>query len=161
MENASKALIMAGGVLIGILILSLATYLFVDLGSTSAEIHAKNAEQQITEFNSKFTAYEGYYELDETNGKKNWKITIYDIITLAGYAKENNKYYEDVNDELITVRILKNGSSQNIQENTSSQNEALIKGYINSDGTLMKFECNKIEYNSRGKVKLIVFKEIP
>ena len=55
MENASKALIMAGGVLIGVLILSLAAYLFVDLGSTSAEITAQNAEKQITEFNSKFT----------------------------------------------------------------------------------------------------------
>lgn len=32
MENASKALIMAGGVLIGILILSLAVYLFIDFG---------------------------------------------------------------------------------------------------------------------------------
>ena len=39
MENASKALIMAAGVLIGILILSLAVYLFVSFGNTSRELH--------------------------------------------------------------------------------------------------------------------------
>ena len=55
MENASKALIMAGGVLIGILIISLAVYLFADFGSTSAQINAQNSQKQITEFNSKFT----------------------------------------------------------------------------------------------------------
>ena len=41
MENASNALIIAGGVLIGVLIISLAVYLFVDFGSTSAEINKK------------------------------------------------------------------------------------------------------------------------
>ena len=40
MENASKALIMAGGVLIGVLIISLAVYLFVSFGQTSAEINS-------------------------------------------------------------------------------------------------------------------------
>ena len=41
MENASKALLMAAEVLIGLLILSLAVYLFADFGSTSAEINKK------------------------------------------------------------------------------------------------------------------------
>ena len=41
MENASKALLMAGGVLIGILILSLAVYLFITFGAESKEIHAQ------------------------------------------------------------------------------------------------------------------------
>ncbi len=87
MENASNALIMAGGVLIGILILSLAVYLFVDFGSKSAEIYEQNAQAQLVQFNSKFTTYEGKEGL-----------TIYDVITVAGYAYENNKYYsEDTN----------------------------------------------------------------
>ena len=58
MENASNALIIAGGVLIGVLILSLAVYLFADFGSTSAEINKKTQEQQLVQFNSKFTTYE-------------------------------------------------------------------------------------------------------
>ena len=151
MENASKALIMAGGVLIGILILSLATYLIVDFGSTSARIHKQNEEKQVTEFNSKFTSYQGYKDKDG-----NWQITIYDIITLAGYAKENNEYYESVTDEQIKVQV----EGVNIQSNNTVQNQSLISKYVNADGTLKKFECDKIEYNNRGKVKLIAFKVV-
>ena len=55
MENASKALMMAGGVLIGVLIISLAVYLFADFGSRSASINAQNTEKQLAAFNSKFT----------------------------------------------------------------------------------------------------------
>ena len=58
MENASNALIIAGGVLIGVLILSLAVYLFADFGSTSAEINKKTQEQQLVQFNSKFMDYQ-------------------------------------------------------------------------------------------------------
>ena len=83
MENASKALIMAGGILVGVLVLSLMVYLFADFGSTSAQINAQNKQNQLSQFNSKFTAYE------DKEG-----LTIYDVITVAGYAKENNKYYE-------------------------------------------------------------------
>ena len=39
MENASNALLIAGGVLIGVLILSLAVYLFADFGAKSADIN--------------------------------------------------------------------------------------------------------------------------
>lgn len=83
MENASKALLMAAGVLIGILILSLAVYLFVSFGSTSAELHKQNEAQQIAQFNSQFTSYEGKEGL-----------TIYDVITVANLATESNIYYE-------------------------------------------------------------------
>ena len=149
MENASKALIMAGGVLIGILILSLAAYLFVDFGSTSAEIHRQNEEKQITEFNSKFTAYLEYKDRNE-----NWQITIYDIITLVGYAKENNKYYDGVNDEQIDVKI-GNTSILNMIDTYLINNY----GYADADvnGTLKKYSCSSIEYNIRGKVRSITF----
>lgn len=150
MENASKALIMAGGVLIGILIISLAVYIFTDFGSTSAKINAQNAQKQITEFNSKFTSYEGYKDKDG-----NWKITIYDIITLAGYAKENNQYYEDTSEEQIKVKI----DNIEIQDNMNDRNQELINKYT-SDGILKKFKCSKVEYNARGKVNSITFKVI-
>ena len=150
MENASKALIMAGGVLIGILIISLAVYLFVDFGSTSAQINDQNAQKQITEFNSKFTAYEGYKDEDG-----NWIITIYDIISLAGYAKENNEYYKDVEDEKIIVTVNK----KQIQTNNDEDNKQLIKNHT-KNGMLNKFKCDKIDYNNRGKVKSIAFVKV-
>lgn len=83
MENASKALIMAAGILIGVAILSLAVYLFVSFGSASAEIHEQSDANKINEFNTQFTSYVG---------KEN--ITIYDVITVANLATENNIKYE-------------------------------------------------------------------
>ena len=59
MENASKALLMAGGVLLGILILSLGVYLFTSFGGTSSRIHDNIEENQIAQFNSQFTKYVG------------------------------------------------------------------------------------------------------
>ena len=99
MENASKALMMAGGVLIGVLIISLAVYLFADFGSRSASINAQNTEKQLAAFNSKFTSYQDFKDKDG-----NWQITIYNIITLKGYATENNNNYEDT-EEKIDVKI--------------------------------------------------------
>lgn len=83
MENASKALIMAAGILIGVAILSLAVYLFVSFGSASAEIHEQNDANRINEFNTQFTSYVGKED-----------ITIYDVITVANLATENNIKYE-------------------------------------------------------------------
>lgn len=82
MENASRALIMAAGVLVGLMILSIAVYLFATFGAASAEVHSEVDANRINEFNTQFTAYEG-----KTN-------TIYDVITAANNASENNIYYE-------------------------------------------------------------------
>lgn len=96
MENASKALLMAAGVLIGVLILTLAVYLFATFGATSAELHKQQATDRLNEFNSQFTSYEEKNE----NG-----LTIYDFITVASLATENNKYY-DLPDKIIASASL-------------------------------------------------------
>ena len=83
MENASKALLMAGGVLLGILILSLAVYLFSNFGGASSRIHDNIEDNQTAQFNSQFTKYVG-----------NENVTIHDVVTMANLATENNKYYE-------------------------------------------------------------------
>ena len=58
MENASKALIMAGAILIAILIISLSVYIFNNM-STSAKDSANMDKQEISNFNSKITPYLG------------------------------------------------------------------------------------------------------
>ena len=151
MENAAKALTMAGGILIGVLIISLAVYLFVDFGSTSAEVNAQNAQKQLTEFNSKFVSYENY---KDSNG--DWNITIYDIITLAGYANENNKYYEVTSDDgeyYIDVYI----GNSSILGQTETE---LISDNVNPDGSLTKFKYKEIDYHENGRVKSITFQEV-
>lgn len=139
MENASKALIMAAGVLIGIMILSLAVYLFATFGSTSAELHKQKETDQLNQFNSQFTSYEGKED-----------ITIYDVITVANLATENNKYYEF--DTRPTMPIKDEASDNYIWVGLSSRtyyngwNKQLAYGKEVSSNTINQ-EYNKVINN--------------
>ena len=121
MENASKALLMAAGVLIGILILSLAVYLFATFGATSSELHRQNDANRINEFNTQFTSYEGKQG-----------ITIYDVITVANLATENNVYYE-----LPKVQAIINKDPSNyyvqVYLKNDKYNGTIEKGYTEND----------------------------
>lgn len=114
MENASKALLMAAGVLIGVLILTLAVYLFATFGATSAELHKQQATNRLNEFNSQFTSYE---EKNEDG------LTIYDFITVANLATENNNYYD---------LDYKSGPSNTLP---ASQSDYYVSVFIEGDNT--------------------------
>ena len=58
MENASKALIIAAEVLIGVMVLTLGVYLYVSFSQTANEVVEKTAEQQLIQFNTQYTVYE-------------------------------------------------------------------------------------------------------
>ena len=81
MENASKALIMAGAVLLGVLILTVTVALFRSLGSSSAVIMEEIENARIAEFNNQFLKY---YGLEEG-------ITAHDIVTIINLANDYNK----------------------------------------------------------------------
>ena len=107
MENASKALIMAGEILIAVLVLSLAGVLIVRFGKFSSERNDKLVQNKTDEFNNKF------YSL---SGRIN--ITADEIASLINYVKENNDYYEIDNYDIenqntqyyADVEILDNGN---------------------------------------------------
>lgn len=130
MENASKALLMAAGVLIGMLILSLAVFLFASFSSSMSQVYEKNEENQLNQFNTQFTSYQG---------KKD--CTIHDIITVANLATENNIFYElpkisggaTGKDNYISVSY---GGKGNIEfgYKTSKQNiNSTYNGFIEED----------------------------
>lgn len=91
MENASKALLMAATVLVGVLLISLGVYLFTIFGDFGSEMSEQLNEKDVSEFNAKFTKYESYIGDD---GK--WKNTCraHDVVSIANIAKENNSKYE-------------------------------------------------------------------
>lgn len=151
MENASKALLMASGVLIGILILSLAVYLFTSFGADSRRIQQQIDTNQLIQYNAQYTIY---------SGRKD--ITIYEIISTANLATENNNYYKDYTDTENThkVEVYLSGKGY-INEFTQEQKQALLQQYniIASNGNLKyAFTCQKIEYHDNGKVSKIIFK---
>lgn len=77
MENASKALLIAAGVLVGVLLLSLMVTLFVSASSLSMSYdETKNAEA-IQQFNANFTKYLGK------------ELTIHEVVTICNFAQKN------------------------------------------------------------------------
>lgn len=79
MENASKALIIAGGVLIVILVLTLFAYINTKMGSGTSNLYSKLEDRNITEFNQKFLNY------DENN-----HLRIQEVVSLINMAKNAN-----------------------------------------------------------------------
>lgn len=83
MENASKALIMSAGLLIGVIVVSFFTYIIATFGSRTSEVYKEKERQQLSEINTQFTIY----------NKRN-DLTIHDVITIANCARENNTKYD-------------------------------------------------------------------
>lgn len=83
MENATKALYMAAGVLMGVMVLSLAVLLYSNLQNYVENSQEQARFTETTSFNTQFTNY-----ISDTH-----ELTIQDIVTVAGLAYENNVSY--------------------------------------------------------------------
>lgn len=81
MENASKALIIAGGILISIIVISIFYFSFGRLGTLVGESESDNLQKEIMMFNKGFEAY---------NKKLMYGA---DIISVLNKAIDNNKSY--------------------------------------------------------------------
>ena len=142
MENASKALLMAAEVLIAMMIVSLGVYVFYTYSQTSREIHDKKAEQQLVEFNAKYTKY-----VDQTT------LTIYDVRTIANYAKKDNENLVDSE----KIKVMFEGS--NVVNKTETEWDAQIQSQVvaisNGNTELRKYKCIEPEYTENGRVKKI------
>lgn len=152
MENASKALMIAAGVLIGVLILSLGVYLITTFGQYSAKIQAQNEQNRLNEFNSQFTIYEGREDL-----------TIYDVITVANYAKENNEKYNITEGDESTFYINVKCDNQDFENLTIKQQNEKLSTYqesiIDSESkTRPTYTCKSVKISKiTGRVYQIVF----
>ena len=93
MENASKALLIAAAVLIGVMLLSTMVYLFMNFGNFSSTTYSKIEQAQIDQFNIKFLQYTGStLQIDDWGNEKTVDVlcTTHDIISLANLARQNN-----------------------------------------------------------------------
>lgn len=84
MENASKALIMAAGILIGVLLLALMTTLFISAKETFSSYEQTKKSEAIQQFNVNFTKYLGK------------DLTIHQVVTICNFAKKENNKILDV-----------------------------------------------------------------
>ena len=130
MENASKALIIAGAILLSILLISLGIMIFTqaqDVVSGSGM-----TEAQISAFNSKFTKYEGNYKGTMV------KSLIQEVIATNSSSASNDDIKVKVNGvETPLTSNIKNNSTYNVvMEYAGTDNRVSnIKIYVGKDNT--------------------------
>ncbi|MCI8411789.1 MAG: hypothetical protein HFJ40_05090 [Clostridia bacterium] len=101
MENASKALIIAGAILLSILLISLGIMIFNQAQDTVGSINM--SEQEIQAFNNKFIPYEG-------SNKRGTEVN-----ALIQLVRANNQAASDdgAEEKIITIKSTKQGVNTN------------------------------------------------
>ena len=183
MENASKALMIAAGALMGMLILSLAVYLYYSLGTYITANQENMNQNELNQFNTQFIKYINYEETTagpiDVN-KIKFELTIHDVVTVANIAYENNKKYNmmsltETYDE-STLYVTVNAEITELTDTTLSMSErkgAHLERNINANSAEIlannnniqtKFVCkiNDIKYSGfTGRVCSITFTKVP
>lgn len=110
MENASKALLIAGTVLIAILMVSIAVYLFSLYSNQSKEYHATISEIELQKFNSNFDVYVGRSD-----------ITAQEIVTVVNLSKEYSNQIQIYLENSIIEFTASNTQEDFIKNNEDKQ----------------------------------------
>lgn len=134
MENASKALIIAGAILLSILIIAIGMYVYTNAQSTVNESLTAMSEQEVKAFNSKFIGYEG-----NATGSQ-LKALIGDLIaTSSNYAEEPAK--------IVSIRFdkLKEAGTADV-EIPKPEKANTTQGYVTDLGKARNLVENKHTY---------------
>lgn len=143
MENASKALIIAGTLLLTLMVLSVLVYVFITYSQYSYEYDQKKETEALVQNNTKFTKYMGQ------------TLTAQDVLTIANLTNEYNKKYDYRH---IDLYLKENSTYKNIfniinYENTSNND---WKSFLtNNSGNTYIIEDSGIVYNNDGTIREI------
>ena len=130
MENASKALLIAGGILIALIIITMFIMMFNRLSNIQVEQEEQAKIEQLAAFNAEYEAF---------NKKVMYGV---DVISLINKVAENNRKYLGSVDYQISITL-------NGVEMTSSSS------LVGTDQEKYLFKCSKITYNDLGRVSKI------
>lgn len=131
MENETKALLIAAGVMIGVILISLFTYFYSNAISMQSTYETTLETNRINKINTAFTKY---------NGRKD--LTAQDIVTIYNLAQE----YKQTDG--INIRIKKDNSEIQIAESSS------IEDFINQNSTGTRDDNSKYIKHYQATVKL-------
>lgn len=138
MENATQAILIAGGVLLGILTITLLVYMLSTISTMGNAQQQTEEVQRLAEWNSEWEAYN--------------KKLLYgtEVLTVINKANQNNKEYDDYNG-LYSVTV--KGKNLNNSEFNFDDFVEFVKAHKTS-----VFTCEGIQYNEKGRVSEMVFK---
>ena len=139
MENATRALTMAGGILIALMILGALMLMFNNLSNYQNQNDASLKSSQVAEFNNQF---EPYNKSD---------LTLMELKTAWNKIQSNNKknpeYEIDTNIDKVYTNIDKDFSNRLF--------------FSENDKQMKMFRCKKIEYNNEeGRISKIEFEDV-
>ena len=130
MENASKALLIAGGVLLMILLLSFAMFMVRRIGSQSNDLYVELSQSKIDEFNQSFFNYEisnDNVKLDK-HGKPINALRIQDVVSILNLASTYN------NSQKYPVEVNVNFLGTSNKQKDYNQNE-LLEEYLKDENS--------------------------
>lgn len=133
MENASKALLMAGGILLGVLILALLVTVFAGSKSLSDSYERTKQEEAIQQFNVNFTKYLGQ------------ELTIHEVVTICNFANLNN------------VNVINGKTKDQIPIDLNDINNLLLGGAYKDKKVSYIYKLEIKEYTEEGYVSKISF----
>ena len=176
MENASKALIIAGGVLLAMIVISLFYAVFRGMGEAAGSASQDSAQKELSAFN---TAYEAYdkkvmYGMDivsvlnmAISNNKQYGIEYYDennefvdfyvnvIFTFNGNTLSLKNNYQKIQEDVLDIlkipastRIKKSTGNPAINPDYDPKCDAFVNNLQQKD-----YKCAKVSYNDRSNIK--------
>lgn len=123
MENASKALLMAASVLIGIILISLMVIMFMNSGNVSSSYDKTISQEEISVFNSSFTKYVGR------------GLTIHEVKSIINFAKANGvEHIESVPEISETLSV---GGDNTVNKR---KYKLVVRAYDTDTGKISKIQ---------------------
>ena len=145
MENASKALIMAAEILIGIIILSIGAYLFSNAAQLPKNYNDNLQSQHTAAFNKEFEKF-------NTNN-----VSAQDIVTCVNLAEQNNRDYENDVNSMYYITIYLNGTQLNNSEFTKDEKKIEFMSKMEAKNEF-PYKCVKVEHSSQtGRIVKMYF----
>lgn len=155
MENASKALLMAAGILIGLLIAALFSYEMMVVAETGKAHQEQIDHENILEFNAQFEKYAGK------------SLTAQEIATIFNYITEWNKNNETFAIQMEFVNYVGNGLDKLRDIHTNPRSTYTVEEFLNSSWEVSSLDNNNRNYtikisqedynNEEGRIQKITF----
>lgn len=161
MDNAAKALMIAGGILLAIIIITTGVYVWRQNANFINRQEYEDEQERITAFNKQYESYQKQ------------ALRGIDVLTVINKIRDNNIKNEDADELKITWNVIlredfTNEDSQIILKKgthgeTSSGSkitQILNNKKLSSSFKGLYFRCSSLEYNeSTGRVNKIVFEQ--
>lgn len=168
MENATKALIIAGGILLAIITISILLYSFNNISLFQDSKRDMEELQQINRYNQEYESY---------NKKVMFGTDVVSVLnkSMSNNNKKNAKYGSEYFVNIIViVKDLKYGTesiknktySIETTEKINKIKEEILKNDSNPESLFSRFKeatfkCKSVKYNDYGRICEMKFEQIP